>query len=133
MLASPNFSLGVAVFFQAAESLAHLMAHMPGFSAKIIETHHAQKLDAPSGTAKELARVVGGALGGEIPITSVRTGTVTGTHELVFDAPFEQLRLVHEARDRRVFAEGALMAAAWLVGRRGIFTMRDLVGGEIKR
>jgi 4-hydroxy-tetrahydrodipicolinate reductase len=133
MLASPNFSLGVAVFFQAAESLAHLVAHTPGFSAKIIETHHAQKLDAPSGTAKELARVVGGALGGEIPITSVRTGTVTGTHELVFDAPFEQLRLVHEARDRRVFAEGALMAAAWLVGRRGIFTMRDLVGGEIKR
>jgi 4-hydroxy-tetrahydrodipicolinate reductase len=60
-------------------------------------------------------------------------GSVPGTHELIFDAAYEQLRLTHEARDRRVFAEGALTAAAWLVGRRGIFTMRDLVGGEIKR
>jgi 4-hydroxy-tetrahydrodipicolinate reductase len=133
MLASPNFSLGVAVFFQAAEALSRLMAHAPGFGAQIMETHHAQKLDAPSGTAKELARLAGAALGREIPVNSVRIGSVPGTHELIFDAPFEQLRLVHEARDRRVFAEGALTAAAWLVGRRGIFTMRDLVGGEIKR
>jgi 4-hydroxy-tetrahydrodipicolinate reductase len=57
----------------------------------------------------------------------VRVGSVPGTHELVFDAPFEQVRLVHEARDRRVFADGALTAARWLVGRRGVFTMQDVL------
>ena len=51
-----------------------------------------------------------------------------GTHELIFDAPFEQIRLVHTARDRRVFAEGALVAAAWLIGRRGVYSMRDVLG-----
>jgi 4-hydroxy-tetrahydrodipicolinate reductase len=133
LLASPNFSLGVAVFFQAAETLARLIAHTPGFAAQILETHHAGKRDAPSGTGLELARLAGAAFGSAVPVTSVRMGSVPGTHELIFDAAYEQLRLTHEARDRRVFAEGALTAAAWLVGRRGIFTMRDLVGGEIKR
>jgi 4-hydroxy-tetrahydrodipicolinate reductase len=67
------------------------------------------------------------AAGRPIGITSVRVGSVPGTHELVFDAPFEQVRLVHEARDRRVFAEGALLAARWLAGRRGVFTMADVL------
>ena len=62
-----------------------------------------------------------------MPITSVRVGSVPGTHEVVFDAPFEQVRLVHEARDRRVFAEGALAAARWIIGRRGVFTMQDVL------
>ena len=62
-------------------------------------------------------------------MTSIRTGHVPGTHEVVFDAPFEQVRLIHEARDRRVFAEGALVAARWLVGRRGAFTMADVLSG----
>jgi 4-hydroxy-tetrahydrodipicolinate reductase len=70
------------------------------------------------------------ARGAPIPITSVRTGSVPGTHELIFDAPFEQVRLVHEARDRRVFAEGALTAARWIVGREGIFTMDDVIGSS---
>jgi 4-hydroxy-tetrahydrodipicolinate reductase len=63
----------------------------------------------------------------------VRVGSVPGTHELVFDAPFEQVRLVHEARDRRVFAEGALTAARWLVGRRGVFTMQDVLATSDQR
>ena len=130
MLASPNFSLGVAIFFQAAERLARLAGNTTEFAAHITETHHVHKLDAPSGTAKELARVAGAAFGTPIPITSVRVGSVPGTHEIVFDGAFEQVRLVHEARDRRVFAEGALMAAAWIVGKTGIFTMRDLLTGE---
>ncbi|MGH7668156.1 MAG: dihydrodipicolinate reductase C-terminal domain-containing protein, partial [Gemmatimonadaceae bacterium] len=85
------------------------------------------KKDAPSGTALALARVAGHALGRDVPITSVRTGAVPGVHELIFDAQFEQIRLVHATRDRRAFAEGALLAANWLTGRRGIFTMRDLL------
>jgi 4-hydroxy-tetrahydrodipicolinate reductase len=69
-----------------------------------------------------------GELGKQLPVTSVRTGSVPGTHELLFDAPFEQITLKHEARDRRVFADGALRAAAWLKGKKGVFTMRDVLG-----
>jgi len=79
------------------------------------------------GYAVVLADAASRARGAPVPITSVRTGSVPGTHELLFDAQFEQVRLVHEARDRRVFAEGALAAARWIIGRQGIFTMEDLV------
>lgn len=127
MLWSPNFSLGVNLFWQVAEFAARLVARVPGFDVHILETHHAAKRDAPSGTALELRRLSAAALGREVPVTSVRVGSVPGTHELLFDAPFEQMRLEHVARDRRVFAEGALAAARWLVGRQGIFTMRDLL------
>ncbi|HEX6536249.1 MAG TPA: dihydrodipicolinate reductase C-terminal domain-containing protein [Gemmatimonadaceae bacterium] len=127
MLWSPNFSLGVNLFWQIAEMAARLAARVPGFDALIVETHHAAKRDAPSGTAIELARLGSAALGREIPVTSLRVGFVPGTHELLLDAPFEQIRLEHVARDRRVFAEGALIAARWLIGRRGIYTMRDLL------
>jgi 4-hydroxy-tetrahydrodipicolinate reductase len=67
-----------------------------------------------------------------VPITSVRTGSVPGTHEIIFDAPFEQIRFVHEARDRRVFADGALTAARWLAGGRapGVYTMRDVLASS---
>jgi 4-hydroxy-tetrahydrodipicolinate reductase len=130
MLWSPNFSLGVNLFWQIAEFAARLVGRIPAFDAHVVEVHHAAKKDAPSGTALELARMSAAALGREIPITSVRTGSVPGTHELLFDAPFEQIRIEHVARDRRVFAEGALTAARWLVGRRGIFTMRDLLFTE---
>jgi 4-hydroxy-tetrahydrodipicolinate reductase len=98
-----------------------------GFDAHEIETHHAAKKDAPSGTAQTLAAAAGRAWGHSIPITSVRTGSVPGIHEFIFDAPFEQIRLTHTARDRRVFAEGALLAAGWLIGKKGVFTMRDVL------
>ncbi|MDE3153294.1 MAG: 4-hydroxy-tetrahydrodipicolinate reductase [Gemmatimonadota bacterium] len=127
LLAAPNFSIGVAAFMMTVEAAADAMRAAPGFDVHLIETHHAQKKDAPSGTALAIARAASARLGREVPITSVRTGSVPGVHELVFDAPFEQIRLVHSARDRRVFAEGALRAAAWLVGRRGIFTLRDVL------
>ncbi len=127
LLAAPNFSLGVAAFTLAVEAAAEAMRLAPGFDVHLIETHHAQKQDAPSGTALALAAAVAARLGRAVPITSVRTGSVPGIHELIFDAQFEQIRLVHTARDRRVFAEGALLAAKWLVGRRGIYTLRDVL------
>lgn len=127
MLTAPNFSVGVAVFDRVVAEAAHLFAQLQGFDAHLIETHHAAKKDAPSGTAGALARTASAALGRSIPVTSIRTGYVPGTHEIVFDAPFEQVRLVHVARDRRVFAEGALVAARWLVGRRGVYTMADVL------
>lgn len=128
LLASSNFSLGVNAFEQIVALASRLLAGAGGFDAHLIETHHAAKKDAPSGTALTLGGAASRAWPHEIPITSVRTGSVPGTHELVFDAPFETVTLTHVARDRRVFAEGALVAAAWLIGRKGVFTMRDVLG-----
>lgn len=127
-----NFSLGVNVFWRAAEHVAALMAALPDFAPHVLETHHAAKRDAPSGTAVELRDRAARALGRDVPVTSVRVGSVPGTHELLFDGPYEQVRVEHVARDRRAFAEGALLAAAWLArawqgGRRGAFGMDDLL------
>ncbi|MDQ2668160.1 MAG: dihydrodipicolinate reductase [Gemmatimonadota bacterium] len=127
LLTAPNFSVGVAVFDRVVAEAARLFSELPGFDAHMIETHHNQKKDAPSGTAASLARTAEASLGRAVPITSVRVGAVPGTHEIIFDAPFEQVRLVHEARDRRVFAEGALLAARWLVGRTGVYGMQDVL------
>ncbi|MGH9886864.1 MAG: 4-hydroxy-tetrahydrodipicolinate reductase [bacterium] len=127
MLTATNFSLGVNIFEQVAELAARLLGTAPGFEAHLRETHHSAKKDAPSGTAMTLGKTASAAYGREIPITSVRVGSVPGTHEFIFDAPFEQIHLEHIARDRRVFAEGALVAAAWLAGKRGVFTMRDVL------
>jgi 4-hydroxy-tetrahydrodipicolinate reductase len=130
LLVAPNFSLGVAVFRELVSEAARRFRGLPGFDAHLLEIHHAAKKDAPSGTAVLLAEAASEARRAPVPITSVRTGSVPGTHELIFDAPFEQVRLVHEARDRRVFAEGALAAARWLVGRQGIFTMQDVIASS---
>ena len=127
LLTAPNFSVGVAIFDRVVAEAARLFSVVPGFDVHLIETHHTEKKDAPSGTAGSLARTAEAAMGRPIPITSIRVGSVPGTHELVFDAPFEQVRLVHEARDRRVFAEGALVAARWLVGRTGVYGMQDVL------
>jgi 4-hydroxy-tetrahydrodipicolinate reductase len=119
--------------------LARLVEHMAklaparhGFAAHLLETHHAAKKDAPSGTAAMLARVYADAGADPLPTSSVRVGHVPGRHEIIFDGPFEQLRLVHDARDRRVFADGAVVAAEWLArgGRRGVFTLRDVLNDE---
>lgn len=131
LLTAPNFSPGVTAFEQIVADAARVLRAAASFDAHEIETHHATKKDAPSGTALTLAAAAARAWGSAIPITSVRTGSVPGTHEFVFDAPFEQIRLVHTARDRRVFAEGALLAAAWLIGRHGVFTMRDVLANPM--
>jgi 4-hydroxy-tetrahydrodipicolinate reductase len=127
LLTAANFSLGVNIFEQVVIRAAELLSRTPGFEAHIVETHHSAKKDAPSGTAGTLAASASAAWGKQIPITSVRVGSVPGTHEFVFDAPFEQIHLEHIARDRRVFAEGALVAAGWLIGKHGVFTMKDVV------
>jgi 4-hydroxy-tetrahydrodipicolinate reductase len=127
MFWAPNFSVGVAVLSAAIDAASKALQGVPGFDVHLIETHHSAKKDRPSGTAASLADVASTNLKRDVPITSVRTGHVPGTHELVFDAAFEQLRLVHEARDRRVFADGAVLAAEWLQGRKGVFTMSDLL------
>jgi 4-hydroxy-tetrahydrodipicolinate reductase len=117
-----NFSIGANALMLLAAEARRLLAR-DQFPAAIVETHHASKRDAPSGTALEVAK----GLEPGVPINSVRIGHVPGTHEVVFDGNYEQVRLEHVVRDRRVFAEGALAAADWLVGRQGVFTMRDML------
>ncbi|MGQ0640079.1 MAG: 4-hydroxy-tetrahydrodipicolinate reductase [Gemmatimonadaceae bacterium] len=129
LLWAPNFSMGVQLLAELVERLARLTPERRGFATQLIETHHAAKKDAPSGTAAMLARLYADAAGCTLPTTSIRVGHVPGKHELVLDAAYEQLRLVHDARDRRVFADGAVTAAEWLAqgGRRGVFTLRDVL------
>lgn len=128
LLWSSNFSTGVNIFLEIARRAGELMKASPAFSARIKETHHTRKKDAPSGTAIAIEKATKGALGRDIPIDSIREGEVIGTHELTFDSEFEQIALTHTARDRRVFAEGALRAAEWLIGKKGVFTMQDVLG-----
>ncbi len=130
VLWAANFSLGVAALALLIRRAGELLNTLPGFEPALIETHHSAKKDAPSGTAKMLQREFEAASGRELHVTSVRVGSVPGTHTLVLDGAFEQIAITHEARDRRVFAEGALLAARWLIGRTGMFTLDDVLAGE---
>ncbi len=138
---APNFSLGVNIFLDAAEKLARAL-NPHAYEAAIREIHHIHKVDAPSGTAIALAaRVIsqmnrynewqlvldGKADEGKLPITSVREGEVTGFHELAFSSSSDIIRLSHEALDRSGFVVGALTAARWILNRRGVFTMKDML------
>ena len=127
LLTAPNFSLGVNAFVEIVALASRLLHRAGGFDVHLVETHHAAKKDAPSGTALTLKTAAETGWAREIPTTSIRTGSVPGIHELIFDAPFETVTLTHTARDRRAFAEGALVAAGWLVDRTGVFTMRDVL------
>ena len=130
LLWAPNFALGAALFRRIVEEAARRLSTIAEMEPHLIETHHVAKRDAPSGTAQALGRAAEAALGRAIPITSIRVGSVPGTHELLFDAPFEQIRLEHVVRDRRVFAAGALHAAEWLIGRKGVFTLDDVLATD---
>lgn len=130
VLWAANFSLGVHALSRIIRRSGEIFARLPGFDAVLIETHHAAKKDAPSGTARMLQHDFAAGGGGTAPITSIRVGSVPGTHSLVLDSTFEQIVITHEARDRRVFANGALLAAGWLVGRHGMFTLDDVFAEE---
>lgn len=130
VLAAANFSLGMHVFAVVVEEAARRFGALRGVGAWIHEAHHAAKLDAPSGTALMLKRVMQDAgYTRTIDVSSTRAGSIPGTHEIGFDGPAETVTLTHTVRDRSVFAHGALEAAKWLKGRRGWFTMRDMIGG----
>lgn len=131
LLHAANFSAGVHLFLRAARNLAWNFSGHPEFVASIREEHHAAKLDTPSGTALLLQQQVGGTDGSRaFPITSVRAGTIPGTHALIYQGPHETVSLSHVARDRAAFAEGALAAAEWLPGKTGVFTFEHLLFGE---
>lgn len=129
VVAAANFALGVNVFLALASRAGELLAPAPQFGAWIHEAHHAAKKDAPSGTALAVqSAVVGSGYARPIDMSSTRAGFIPGTHTLGFDSVAETITLTHTARDRSVFARGALEAARWVRGKRGWFTMRDVLG-----
>ena len=129
VVAAPNFALGVNLFAALAERAGELFESQTGFGTWIHEAHHAAKRDAPSGTALLLeAALRAGGYNRAIDVSSTRAGSIPGTHTLGFDAPGETITLTHTARDRSGFARGALEAARWVHGRKGWFTMRDVLG-----
>jgi 4-hydroxy-tetrahydrodipicolinate reductase len=131
LIYSPNFSPGVQLFLRTAREMARHFERRTGFEGFVVETHHAAKVDAPSGTAIALrAALRQGDEGREFPVSSIRGGFEPGTHTVVYDAPFETIRLEHLARSRQVFAAGALMAGEWLQGRSGVHTFEQMLFEE---
>lgn len=134
-----NFSLGVNVFFELNEYLAKMMANLKQYKVSMEEIHHTQKLDAPSGTAITLAEGVikhtdyanwtlETPISNEIHIEAKRIENVPGTHSIFYDSEVDQIEIKHTAHSREGFALGAVVAAEWLVGKKGVFTMKDVLG-----
>jgi 4-hydroxy-tetrahydrodipicolinate reductase len=124
LLYGSNFSVGVNVFFEIVAAAAGAMAH--GYVPTIVERHHTQKKDAPSGTAVSIQRIVSDLAHVRPEITSVREGDTIGTHVLLLDSASDTMMLVHDAKNRRGFADGAVRAAEWLQGRKGFYEFRSV-------
>jgi 4-hydroxy-tetrahydrodipicolinate reductase len=121
-----NFSVGVQVFYRIAARTAELFRDLDDYDPFIEEAHHKRKRDAPSGTAIHLHKIVSGKLGREVPVSSTRAGYIPGTHRLGFDSAADQITLTHAARSREGFAAGALIAAQWIVGRKGVYEFSEV-------
>jgi 4-hydroxy-tetrahydrodipicolinate reductase len=121
-----NFSVGVRHFFELARLAASLYP-AAGYATFLVEEHHAEKKDSPSGTARKIARIVEDESGQAPPVASVRAGTIPGTHRLVFESPEDDVELVHRARGRAGFAKGAVWAAERVAGRQGVFEFSELL------
>lgn len=131
VVAAANFSIGVNLFQLMVAEAARLTAPHAQFDAWIHEAHHAAKIDAPSGTALWLRdTMTEAAYDRPIDMSSTRAGVIPGTHTVGFDGPSDTIELTHTARDRRGFAGGALLAARWVRGRQGWYSMADVLTGE---
>jgi 4-hydroxy-tetrahydrodipicolinate reductase len=129
VVTAPNFSTGVVLFEAVVARAAKLFAGHPEFGAWLSEAHHQTKKDAPSGTALLLKRAMEDAgYSRPIDVSSIRAGFIPGVHTVGFDGPADTITLTHSARDRTAFARGALLAAQWIKGRRGWFSMHDVLG-----
>lgn len=137
-ISSSNFSLGVNIFFELNEYLAKIMAQFDSYNVTMEEIHHTQKLDAPSGTAISLAKGViensnyanwtlDQAKTNEIHIEAKRIGDVPGTHTVTYNSVVDSIELKHTAHNREGFALGAVIAAEWLAGKKGIYSMKDVL------
>lgn len=138
-LYASNFSVGVNVFFALNKTLAKLMASRKEYAVSIEEIHHTQKLDAPSGTAITLAEGIieksdktgwklDAAQKNEIPIKAKRIENVPGTHTIIYESEVDTIEIKHTAHNRNGFALGAVLAAEWIVDKKGVFSMSDVLG-----
>jgi|SRR5215831_1371012 len=124
LLYGSNFSIGVNLFFEAVRAAAPALNF--GYQGQIFERHHAQKKDAPSGTALMMKNLVHKVSGQEAEIVSFREGDVVGMHELVLNCASDRIYLCHDSKSRRGYAEGAIRGAEWLAGKEGFFEFRDV-------
>lgn len=134
-----NYSLGVNIFFELNKTLAKMMSALKQYNVSMEEIHHTQKLDAPSGTAISLANDIitnnanfdawklDESAEKTIPIVAKRTGEVPGTHTVNYESEVDTITIEHVAHTRQGFALGAVVAAEWLVGKKGVFTMNDVL------
>lgn len=134
-----NFSLGVNIFFELNRTLAKMMSNLADYNVDIEEIHHTQKLDAPSGTAISLANDIvenhkdynawelDGDAKSVLPITAKRIENVPGTHTINYTSEVDTITIEHTAHSRQGFALGAVIAAEWIIGKKGIFTMKDVL------
>jgi 4-hydroxy-tetrahydrodipicolinate reductase len=139
-LYASNFSIGVNIFFELNKKLAALMAPHPGYDVSIKEIHHTQKKDAPSGTAITLAEQVLARINtksrwtlntgepADLVITSERTDPAPGTHHVTYHSAIDDIEIIHTAHSRQGFAAGALLAAEFISSKKGIYTMKDVLG-----
>jgi len=135
-----NFSLGVNLFFELNKRLSELMKSYPQYKAEIEEIHHTQKLDAPSGTAITLAEQIIDNLGkteweldgtsseDKLPVYARRIDNVPGTHTVSYHSEIDTIQIKHTAHTRKGFALGAVLAAEWIHGKQGLFSMKDVLG-----
>lgn len=126
MIYASNFSIGVNVTFALSRLAAEKLSCV-GYKASIVETHHIHKLDAPSGTAASMAKIVEGVSGENVPIESLRIGEVPGIHELTFLSGVDKITITHEAFSRKGFAEGAVQAAVMTEGLVGVHEFKDII------
>ena len=122
-----NFSIGVNLFYRVVDLASELFAKFPDYEAFIEEQHHSRKKDAPSGTALKLKDVVSKHVDKDFSVSATRAGNIPGTHRVGFDGPADQILLEHTARSRAGFAAGALLAAEWIVGKKGFYEFTDVI------
>ena len=122
-----NFSIGVNLFYRIVAAAAQQLGRDPTYGAFIEESHHVRKKDAPSGTALKLKEIVAKVFGDGVSVASTRAGNIPGTHRVGFDGIADQILLTHTARSREGFAAGALLAARWIVGRKGVYEFADVL------
>jgi len=125
---SPNMSIGVNLLFKMVSDAARVLKH--GYAIEIVEAHHEHKKDAPSGTAKEIERIVKDAgAGGDVRIDSIREGEIVGEHTITFESELDMIEITHSAKTRDIFVRGALTAAKFASGKKaGLYSMKDVLG-----
>jgi 4-hydroxy-tetrahydrodipicolinate reductase len=128
-----NFSVGVNLFYRIAARAAELFAAVEGYDPFIEEAHHSRKRDAPSGTALRLREIVAEGTRREVPVASTRAGHIPGTHRVGFDSAADTVTLTHTARSREGFAAGAVLAARWIRGRRGVYEFAEMFDEILKK